>query len=384
MRPIGLSKRHLSKRKKDMAIKPVKAGIIGCGNISGRYMETCKKLDILDLVACSDIILERAQAAAEKFDIPSCGYNEVVLDNPEVEMVICLTPPKVHTEIMLAALNAGKHAYTEKPFAIRKADGQATLKLAKEKGLLVGGAPDTFFGAGIQTCRKLIDDGAIGRPIAAVGFMCSGGVETWHPDPEFFYQVGGGPMLDMGPYYVTTLVNLLGPVKRVTGSAQVSFAERTITSKPKHGQTIKVETPTHLSAVLDFHSGAVATLVMSFDVKGHHLPLIEIYGQDATMSVPDPNGFGGTVLVGERKEGWKEMPLTHANAGNSRAIGAADMAAALRTGRNFRANGKMAYHVLEVMMAVEQASTSGRHVEIESTCERPAPLPTGLGDLELD
>lgn len=367
-----------------MAIDPVKVGIIGCGNISGTYLSNCKKIDALDVVACSDIILERAQAAAEKHGVPACGYNEVVLDNPDVELVICLTPPKAHTEIMLSALAAGKHAYTEKPFAVRKEDGQATLKLAAEKGLLTGGAPDTFFGAGIQTCRKLIDEGAIGRPVAATAFMCSAGVERWHPDPEFFYQFGGGPMLDMGPYYITTLVNLLGPVKRVTGSAQISFAERVIGSEPKKGQKIAVETPTHIAAVLDFHSGAVASLVMSFDVQAHHLPRIEIFGQDATLSVPDPNCFGGPVLVGKNHKEWTEMPLTHANEINSRGIGATDLATGVRTGRKVRPCGEMAYHVLEVMLAAEQASTSGRHVEIASTCERPAPLPTGLGDFELD
>ena len=315
-----------------MALKPVKTGIIGCGNISGTYFTRTKRLPILDVVACSDIILERAQAAGEKYGIPACGYNDVVLDNPEIELVICLTPPKVHTEIMLAALQAGKNAYTEKPFGVRQTDGQATLKLAREKGLLVGGAPDTFLGAGIQTCRKLLDDGAIGRPVAATAFMCSGGVENWHPDPEFFYEFGGGPMLDMGPYYITTLVNLLGPVKRVTGSAQISYAERTIGSEPKRGKKITVETPTHIAAVLDFHSGAVATLVMSFDVKAHKLPRIEIYGQDGTLEVPDPNGFGGTVMIGKGRNEWTEMPLTHANAENSRGLGAADLATALRTG----------------------------------------------------
>jgi len=367
-----------------MSLKPVKTGIIGCGNISKTYFKHCKRMGILDVVACSDIILERAQAAAEEFDIPACGYNEVVLENPEVELVICLTPPKVHTEVMLSALEAGKNAYTEKPFAVRIEDGQATLRLAREKGLLVGGAPDTFMGGGIQTCRKLIDDGEIGRPVAATAFMCSSGVESWHPDPEFFYQFGGGPMLDMGPYYVTTLVNLLGPVKRVTGSAQISFAERTITSEKKRGQKIAVETPTHLAAVLDFVSGAVASLVMSFDVKAHHLPRIEIYGETGTLSVPDPNCFGGAVSIGRGGREWTDMPLTHANAENSRGIGPADLATALRKGRKFRPCGEMAYHVLEVMLSVEQASKTGRHVDITSTCERPAAIEPGLADTQLD
>ncbi len=367
-----------------MALEPVKVGVVGCGDISKTYFTHCKRMGILDVVACSDVIIERAQASAEKYGIPACGYNEVVMDNPDVELVVCLTPPKAHTEIMLSALQAGKHAYTEKPFAIRIEDGQATLKLARENNLLVGGAPDTFMGGGIQTCRKLIDDGAIGRPVAATAFMCSGGVETWHPDPEFFYKVGGGPMLDMGPYYVTALVNLLGPVKRVTGSAQISFAERTITSEKKHGEKILVETPTHFAAVLDFVSGAVASLMMSFDVKASHLPRIEVYGETGTISVPDPNSFGGPVSIGTNRNEWTDMPLTHANATNSRGIGPADLATALRTGRKFRPCGELAYHVLDVMLSVEQASKTGRHVEVSSTCERPAAIPAGLEDTQLD
>ena len=290
-----------------MAIEPVNVGIVGCGNISGTYFTHCKEMEALEVVACSDIILERAEASAEKFDIPTAGHNEAVFDNPDVELVICLTPPLAHTEIMQAALAAGKHAYTEKPFAICREDGRATLAAAAEKGLLVGGAPDTFFGGGIQTCRKLIDEGAIGEPVAATAFMLSSGVESWHPDPEFFYEPGGGPMLDMGPYYLTALVNLLGPIRRVAGRARISFAERTITSEKKRGQKIPVQTPTHIAGVMDFACGAVGTAIMSFDVQAHNLPRIEIYGSQATLSVPDPNTFGGPVRIGRKRNDWEEI-----------------------------------------------------------------------------
>jgi predicted dehydrogenase len=289
--------------------------------------------------------------------------------------VVNLTIPRAHAEVNLAALKAGKHAYCEKPFAVSREEGKKVLRAARAKGLLVGGAPDTFLGGGIQTCRKLIDDGAIGEPVAATAFMACRGHESWHPDPEFYYDIGGGPMLDMGPYYLTALVNLLGPVKRVSGSARITFPERLITSEPKKGTKIKVMTPTHIAGTLDFASGAVGTVVMSFDVVAHRLPIIEIYGSEGTLLVPDPNGFGGPVRM--RKMGdadWSEVRMTHSDQ-VGRSMGVADLAHALRLGRKPRAGGELCYHVLDVMMAFEDASRSGRHVEIASRCERPAALP---------
>ena len=229
----------------------------------------------------------------------------------------------------------------------------------------------------------LIDDGWIGAPVAATAFMLCHGHEGWHPDPEFYYEVGGGPMFDMGPYYLT--VALLGPVRRVTGSATISFPERVITSQPKSGKRVKVETPTHLAGVLDFKAGAVATIVTSFDVWAADVPRIEIYGTEGSLSVPDPNGFGGPVKV--RRAGaaeWSDVPLTHGYAENSRGIGVADMANALRSGRPHRASGELAYHILDIMHAVHDASAEGRHIELKSTCERPAPLPLGLRPGTLD
>jgi len=255
--------------------------------------------------------------------------------------------------------------------------------LAREKGLRVGSAPDTFLGGGLQTCRKLIDDGAIGEPVAAVAFMTGHGPEGWHPDPEFFYKPGAGPMFDMGPYYLTALVSLLGPITRVTGSTRISFPERTIGSGPKHGQKIVVETPTHVAGVLDFAGGAVATIITSFDVWAANLPRIEIYGSEGSLSVPDPNTFGGPVRIRlARDKEWRDVPLTHVYTENCRGLGVAEMAQAIRTGRPHRASGELAFHVLDAMAAFEEASTSGRHVVITSGPPRVEALPAGWPDVE--
>jgi predicted dehydrogenase len=292
--------------------------------------------------------------------------------------------PKVHTEVNLAAIEAGKCVHTEKPLATNRQDGLTVLAAAKARGVLVGSAPDTFLGGGIQTCRKLIDDGWIGKPVGFTAFMTCPGHESWHPSPEFYYELGGGPMLDMGPYYLTALVNLLGPVARVTGSTRITHAERLITSAPKFGKRVKVETPTHIVGVTDFECGAAGCLIMSFDVHAAQLPRIEIYGTQGSLSVPDPNTFGGVVQVFRAGSGkWAEVPLTHSDK-VSRGIGVADMAYALTYGRPHRANGALAYHVLEVMTAFEEASKSGKHSAIESRAPRPAALPMGLRLGELD
>jgi predicted dehydrogenase len=259
------------------------------------------------------------------------------------------------------------------------------LNLAQEKGLRVGGAPDTFMGAGGQTCRKLIDEGWIGRPVAATAFMTGHGHESWHPDPAFYYKAGGGPMFDMGPYYLTALVNLLGPVRRVSGEARITFQERTITSEPKCGEIIDVDVPTHIAGTADFESGTVATVIMSFDVWDARLPRIEIYGSEGTLSVPDPNGFGGPVSVFRPgNEARQDVPLTHSYAENSRGLGVADMASAILCGRPHRASGELACHVLDVMHAFHDAAEEGVYAELQSSCGRPAPLPMGLREGRID
>jgi predicted dehydrogenase len=370
-----------------MPTSGVNIGVIGCGAISGIYMQNGKLFDILNIVACADLDMDRAQAKAAQYGIPRACSVEELLADPEVETVINLTIPAAHATIALAAIDAGKSVYNEKPLAISREDGRQLLSAADARGLLVGCAPDTFLGAGLQTCRKLIDDGWIGRPVAATAFMMGRGPENWHPNPDFFYQTGGGPMFDMGPYYLTALVSLLGPVRRVTGSAQISFPERNITNREHagYGRSIPVEIATHVAGVLDFASGPVATIVTSFDVWAAELPRIEIYGTEGTLSLPDPNTFGGPVRIKRADAAnWSEVPLTHGYGANSRGIGVADMAYALRSGRAQRASGELAYHVLDIMHAFHDASRQEQHIQLSSTCPRPAALPLGLVTGVLD
>jgi predicted dehydrogenase len=363
-------------------METTRIGIVGCGNISGIYFKNlCTVFKNVTVAACADLDAGRAQAkAAEYPGVRVCTLDEMLAD-PAIRIIVNLTTPQGHYPVAMKAVAAGKHVHSEKPLTLTRAEGQALLKAAAQANVRVGNAPDTFLGAGIQTCRHLIDDGVIGAPVAAQAFMLCHGHESWHPDPEFYYKAGGGPMFDMGPYYLTALVSLLGPVRRVTGSARISFPQRTITSAKKNGQRIDVDVPTHIAGVMDFASGVIGTLTTSFDVWASETPRIEIFGSEGTLAVPDPNGFGGPVrlrLKGEKE--WREMPLTSGFPVNGRGIGPSDLAEAIRTGRPHRANGAMAYHVLDIMHAFHDASNTGRHVNLESTCERPEPMPLGMFD----
>jgi len=360
-------------------------GVIGCGNISKAYFKACKQFPVLDLLGCADLELERARAQAKEFDIPKALSVEDLLMDPDIQIVVNLTIPKAHASVDERILQSGKHAFSEKPFSLALLEGRQVMAASQAHGRRVGCAPDTVLGAGIQTCRKLIDEGAIGTPVAATANMLCGGHETWHPSPEFYYEKGGGPLFDMGPYYLHALITLLGPVRRVTGSARVTFPERTITSQPKHGRIITVEVPTHISAVLDFTNGLVCNLTTSFDVKGpHSVPRIEIYGSEGTLQVPDPNGFGGQVRLGRPGKDWEEIPLSHSYSENTRGLGVADMATAIISGRKHRANGEIALHAVDIMESIHVASESGRHVELTTVCERPAAMVAGLPAFTLD
>lgn len=355
-----------------------KVGIIGCGVISEIYIQNCKAFG-LDVVACADLDLDRARSRAAEYGIEKAYSVDELLADDDIQFVVNLTIPKAHASVSRQALQAGKHVHSEKPLALNLEEGQALLALAKEQHLRVGSAPDTFLGAALQTSRKLIDDGWIGKPIAATAFMTGHGVEGWHPNPDFFYQQGGGPMFDMGPYYLTAMVHLLGPVRRLTGLTQVTFPERTITTERRFGEKIPVEVPTHVTGLLEFEQGAIGTIITSFDVWHSELPRIEIYGTEGTLSVPDPNMFDGAVRV--RRKGatqWQEIPSAYGFRENSRGIAVADMVDAVRHDRPHRANGDLMLHVVELMQGIHVSADQGKHYDMVTRCEQPAPWPTGF------
>lgn len=364
-----------------MASRKLKVGVVGCGNISGIYLSNAAKMSWLEVVACADVIEERAKEKAREHGVGRVCSVDEMLARADVECVLNLTIPKVHFEVASRAIAAGKHVYNEKPLCVRRDEAARLLAEASRRGLRVGCAPDTFMGAGLQTCRELIDAGAIGRPVAATANMICRGHESWHPDPAFYYHVGGGPMLDMGPYYLTALVTLIGPVKRVRGLANVTFAQRTITSRPRTGEKIAVEVPTHVVGLLEFGAGAelgghaAGTITTTFDVWASHAPLLEIHGTEGSLSLPDPNGFGGPVRLWKPdKREWMDVPVTRPYAENSRALGLADMAEAIATGRAHRASGELAMHVLDIMESIHDAAASGAAVELKTSCDRPAAL----------
>lgn len=361
----------------------VKIGLIGCGVISNAYLKAAETFTNLDFVACADIDPQASKRCEQTYSIPATSV-DALLASDAIEVVLNLTIPAAHAQINLAAIEAGKHAYCEKPFALDTRLGKRVIEAAANKGLRVGCAPDTFLGGGHQTVRRLVDEGAIGRPVAGTAFMMNHGHESWHPAPDFYYQNGGGPLFDMGPYYLTALVHTLGPVRRVSAITGRAFESRTITSEPKQGQNIAVEVDTHTAGSLEFENGAIVTVVMSFDVWHHSNRFIELHGTEASLSAPDPNGFGGTVRVSDENRSWDERELTHGYTENMRSIGLADMCRSIRSGRAHRCSGELAYHVLEIMEAFAHSSAQGRHVEIETRPERPDPLPSGLANGVLD
>lgn len=357
---------------------PVRTGVVGCGNVSKVYLKNLMAAPDVEVLACADKELEIAQNRALEFGVPRACSPKELLGDPAVEVVVNLTTPSAHAGINLAALGAGKHVYSEKPLATTRADGKQILEVARKKNLMVGCAPDTFLGAGIQTCLRLLAQGEVGEPLAASAFMLNRGPENWHPNPAFFYQPGGGPLLDMGPYHLTTLICMLGPVRRVAGMARVLYPERTATRGPRAGETFKVDTDTFVAALIEFEGGAQATLVTSMGISGHDLPDMELYGSRAILAIPDPNTFGGPVRIRSNSEDstWQEVPLPDGLAGtrpNLRGLGVIDMARALRRGEQPRASGELAYHVLDMMLSILESSERGRYIDVAST-SRPPPL----------
>ena len=364
-------------------METLKVGLIGVGNIAPTYIRGCAPFDSIDVTACADILIDRAEAFAAEHGMTAHSVDDL-LARDDIDIVINLTIPAAHAEVSLQIIAAGKHTYSEKPLALNRADGEKIVKAAAAAGLRLGCAPDTFLGGGGQTARKAIDDGMIGAPIAATAFFLSHGPEAWHPNAGFFYLKGGGPLFDMGPYFLTALVNLMGPVARVAGSARKTFSERIATSEALMGQVLPVEVNTHLAGTLDFENGAIATVITSFDIWGHHLPWIEIHGEEGSLTVPDPNTFDGevTMVKGGARE-WEDIALTHTtNIG--RGAGVADLAYAIQSGRPHRASGDLAFHVLDIMQALEESAAAGQHIDIKSTLDQPLALPAGLDDGVLD
>ncbi|WP_188197150.1 Gfo/Idh/MocA family protein [Nonomuraea sp. SYSU D8015] len=365
--------------------QPVNVGVVGCGAISAQYFRTIDRLPRLRLVAVADLDPDRAREAVRPYPGVEVLTVAELMADPRVDVVLNLTVPAAHAEIALAAIDAGKDVYCEKPLAATAVEATRMLRAASAAGVRVGCAPDTVLGTGTQTARKAIDDGLIGRPVAATATMVTPGHERWHPNPDFYYLPGGGPLLDMGPYYITSLVTLLGPVARVVGAASRSRAKRTIGSGPRRGEEIPVSVDTHVTGVLVHASGALSTLVMSFDAAATRAPHIEVHGEKGSLVVPDPNRFDGAVQVsGVGEEGWRELPVSAGYVDAGRGVGLADFAST-PAGVEPRAGGSLAYHVLDVMESLLASAHSGAAVAIAGTCERPRPvalLPAeGMGDL---
>ena len=346
----------------------MKIGVIGCGNISSIYLENLtKRFENTEVVAISDLIHEKALEKAEKFGISRIMALEEMINSREIEAILNITTPKAHYEINKKALLSGKHVYCEKPLCITDEEARAVTDIAAKSNLTVGSAPDTILGAGIQTCKEILDAEEIGQIIGAVGFMTCPGHESWHPDPEFYYQKGGGPLLDMGPYYLTAMTYLIGSITAVNGIGTMPQKTRKIHSGPKAGKEFNVEVLTHINSIFEFENGATGNIIMSFDTWYTHLPYIEIYGSKGTLTVPDPNSFGGPVLI--RKAGssiWKEIPLNLPYSDNSRGLGLSEMVEAIEADREPIASGKRALHVLEVMNAIIDSANRARDGEISS------------------
>jgi predicted dehydrogenase len=352
--------------------KPLNVGIIGCGKIVAQYLTNFRRLEQVRLVAVADLDIARAQEVADTYEgVRAVSVDELIAAE-DVDLVLNLTIPAAHAEVALKAIAAGKSVYGEKPLAATTEEAWHVLAAAREAGVVVGCAPDTVLGTGIQTARKAIDDGVIGSPIAATATMVTPGHERWHPNPDFYYQPGGGPLLDMGPYYVSALVTLLGPVVSVIGAASHTRTERTIGSGERSGQAIPVDIDTHVTGVLIHASGALSTLVMSFDAVQSKSPNIEIHGEKGTLSVPDPNHFDGDVqLFRLGGESWETLPVSAGYIDSGRGYGIADIAAT-PDGEEPRAGGALAFHVLEVMESVLASARTGASIPIASTVERPS------------
>lgn len=359
-------------------VSTMQVALVGCGNISAQYLASLQRLPGLRLVSVTDPVPAAAERVSAAHGVPARSLHEVLAD-PEVDVILNLTPPQVHAPLTIQALDAGKHVYLEKPFAVTSVEASSMMTAAALSGRRIGSAPDTVLGTGIQTARRLIDDGEIGRPVAATAFMMSPGHESWHPNPAFYYLLGGGPLLDMGVYYLTALVTLLGPVAEVSAMSSRLRTERMVPEgAPRAGEWLQVEVDTYVAATLRHENDAISTLIVSFDTIASQLPRIEVYGTAASLDVPDPNQFSNPVGISRaRTEPFSYVSDLAGYPDAGRGYGLADMARSIAAGVPHRQSAELGFHVHEVMERIAEASDAGRTVRVTSRCERPAPVPQG-------
>jgi len=357
-----------------MSRGPVGVAVIGAGVISKQYLDNLTKFPDLQVHAIADLLPEAAKARAQEYGIAEHGTPELALGHPGVEIIVNLTIPAAHVEVATAAVRAGKHVWSEKPFALDRESGLGLLKEADDAGRLLGCAPDTFLGAGLQTARRVIERGDIGVPLTAQTVFQTPGPESWHPNPAFLFQHGAGPLFDVGPYYLTALVQTFGSVRRVIAIGSKARATRTIGSGPRAGEEFEVEVPTHVSALAEFASGASSHSIFSFDSPRTRMGFVEITGTEATLSLPDPNYFDGELCIcrtGEKE--WTALPTTGPASG--RGMGVLNMARSIRGDEPHRASGQLAYHVLDTMVSVSESTDSGAFTDVASSAPPSAPLP---------
>ncbi len=363
-------------------------GIIGCGNISATYLALASQFAGYKITSCADINKSLADVRAAEYGCASMGVDELLKDST-VDLVVNLTVPNSHYEVTRDAVLAGKHVYSEKPYVLSLEQGKELHKLSVEQKVRIGSAPDTFLGGAHQRTRDLVDSDEIGQIVGGSCYFYSHGMENWHPHPDFFYQSGGGPVLDMGPYYISNLIQLLGPVKRVMAMSNKPFSKRTISSEPRAGEQINVDVQTTYNAILEFEQGAQITFSSSWDVWSSENNLIEIHGTKKSMIVPNPNHFGGEVRVsdGEHEQRFDPFQIlskaNHPDANgvlksNYRGIGLADMAVAIAQGREHRCNADLALHVIDTLLCIEHSAASGELAKTTTTCSRPEALPDSV------
>lgn len=362
-----------------MTSQPLGVGFIGAGMISDTYLEHLAQFPEVEVVAIGDIDTDRAAAQAEKHGVRDSGRPADILAHPDVELVVNLTIPAVHAEISLAAIDAGKHVWSEKPISVDRESGRQLVQRAAEKGLRVGIAPDTVLGRGVQSALRAIARGDIGQPLAATTTMQGPGPDQWHQNPDFFFQRGAGPIFDMGPYYLTTLVNVFGSVTRASAFGLTPQQERRVMAGPRTGEMFPVSVPTHVHANLEFEAGGTSTSVYSWDSPLVRMGFFEVTGTEGTLAIPDPNMFEGPLRVMRvpnretREQAWEELPSDGVVGG--RGLGVIDMVRAIRSGQPHRASAEIGLHVLDTMIAIEQSVATGQTVDVTSRADRPEPIP---------